>query len=55
MVLKKTNRKPVSRGRLSLVPPSLNTAAGGTTEMAPPQEPWRERKRKGNQRGERKK
>jgi hypothetical protein len=53
-MVKKTDRKPADRVRLSLVSPSLNSALTGTTELATPQEPWRERKRKGSKKGKRK-
>jgi hypothetical protein len=55
MIFKKPQRKTVSRSRLSLVSPSLDGALRGTMQMAPPQEPWRDHKRKGNKRGKRKK
>ncbi len=54
MVPKKPDRKPMSRGRLSLVSPLLEGALRDTPQLPSGQEPWRNRKVNGKNRGKRK-
>ena len=51
MVAEQPDRKTVGLSRLSLVSRSLDGALRGTTPMAPLQEPWRDHKQKGKERG----
>jgi len=55
MTSKKPDRKKVGGSRLSLVSPALDGALRGSTQVTPPQEPWRDRKGKSNKSGKRKK
>jgi hypothetical protein len=55
MVPKTADRRSVIRSRRSLVSPLLEGALRGTQQVASVEEPWRDRKAKGKNRGKRQK
>jgi hypothetical protein len=51
MTRKKPESKQIARARLSLVSGLLATSLRGTMQVPPAQEPWRNRKPKGKNKG----
>jgi hypothetical protein len=53
MTHKKPDSKQMARPRLSLASRLLGTALRGTRQVPPPEEPWRNKKPKGKNKGRR--